>query len=169
MHKVLVTGANGFIGQTLCERMLAEGWQVRGTVRSLNQLNNLPSGVDALPVGSIGPDTEWSKVLIEIDTVVHLAARVHVMKDFASNPFAEYHKVNVMGSERLALTASECGVKRFIFMSSVKVSGEENVRAYKESDAPAPKDSYGISKMQAENRIKPITADSDNVEQRLVI
>ncbi len=160
MHKVLVTGANGFIGQSLCERMLAEGWQVRGTVRSLNQLNNLPSGVDALPVGSIGPDTEWSKVLIGIDTVVHLAARVHVMDDSASNPFAEYRKVNVMGSERLALTAVECGVKRFIFMSSVKVSGEENVRAYKEEDAPAPKDSYGISKMQAEKRIKQIAADS---------
>ena len=159
--RVLVTGANGFIGQTLCERMLAEGWQVRGTVRSLNQVNNLPSGVDALPVGSIGPDTEWSKVLIGIDTVVHLAARVHVMKDSASNPFTEYHKVNVMGSERLALTAAECGVKRFVFMSSIKVNGEENVRAYKESDAPAPKDSYGISKMQAEKRIKEITADSD--------
>ena len=160
MKRVLVTGANGFIGQTLCERMLAEGWQVRGTVRSLNQVNNLPSGVDALPVGSIGPDTEWSKVLIGIDTVVHLAARVHIMKDSSSNPFAEYRKVNVMGSERLALTAAECGVKRFIFMSSIKVNGEENVRAYKEEDAPAPKDSYGISKMQAEKRIKQIAADS---------
>ena len=79
------------------------------------------------------------KIPYGVDTVVHLAARVHVMKDSASNPFAEYRKVNVMGSERLALTAAECGVKRFIFMSSVKVSGEENVRAYKEGTRRPPK------------------------------
>jgi nucleoside-diphosphate-sugar epimerase len=160
MHKVLVTGANGFIGRALCSRLLAEGWRVRGTVRSNNQFALLPDGVEPTKVDSIGLETDWENTLEGVNTVVHLAARVHVRRDSSSNPFAEYRKVNVMGSKRLALTAAECGVKRFIFMSSVKVSGEENVRAYKEEDAPAPKDSYGISKMLAEERIKQIATDS---------
>ncbi len=159
MQKVLVTGANGFIGRALCSRLLAEGWRVRGTVRSNNQFTRLPDGVEPTKVDSGDLKTDWENTLEGVNTVVHLVARVHVMKDSASNPFAEYRKVNVMGSERLALTAAKCGVKRFIFMSSIKVNGEENVRAYKEEDAPAPKDAYGISKMQAEKRMKKIAAD----------
>ena len=168
MKRVLVTGANGSIGRALCERMLGENFRVHGAVRPA-KASLLPEGVEVAHIDSVDGDTDWKNTLEGVNTVVHLAARVHVMKDSASNPFTEYHKVNVMGSERLALTAAACGVKRFIFMSSIKVNGEENIRAYKEEDAPAPKDSYGISKMQAEKRIKEITADSDNVEQRIVI
>ncbi len=160
MHKALVTGANGFVGRALCKRLLIDGWQVRGTVRSSSQLDHLPTGVDGFKVGDVGPDTDWTEALLGVEAVVHLAARVHVMKDSASNPFSEYHKINLMGSERLARSAAEYGVKRFIFMSSVKVNGEENLKAYKEGDAPAPRDSYGISKMRAENRLKEITAES---------
>ena len=161
MNNVLVTGANGFIGRALCERMLIEGCKIRGTVRSSINLNDIPSGVYGIQIGSIGPDTNWKEALIGVDMVVHLVSPMRLMKDSLSKPFAEYQKVNAMGSKRLVLTAAELGVKRFIFMSSVKVNGEENIRAYKESDTPAPKDSYGISKMQAEKLIKEISAESD--------
>ena len=113
MRKVLVTGANGFIGRVLCESMLTEGWQIRGAVRSSIHLDNLPSGVNALQVGSIGPDTEWPKALVEIDTVVHLAARVHVMDDSASDPLSAFRRVNVKGTERLAQQAVDANVRRF--------------------------------------------------------
>ena len=160
MRKVLVTGANGFIGTNLCKKLMGENFRVLGAVRS-GKASLLPEGVETAHIESIDGDTHWKNTLEGVDTVVHLAARVHVMKGSASNPFAEYRKVNVMGSERLSLAAAQYGVKRFIFISSVKVNGAENVRDYKESDAPAPRDSYGISKMQAEKRIKEITADSD--------
>jgi len=157
--RILITGANGSIGRALCERMLGENFRVHGAIRP-GKASLLPEGVEVAHIDSVDGDTDWKNTLEGVNTVVHLAAHVHIMKDSSSNPFAEYHKVNVMGSERLALTAAEYGVKLFIFMSSIKVNGEENVRAYKEEDAPAPKDSYGISKMQAEKRIKQIAADS---------
>ena len=159
MKRVLVTGANGFIGTELCKTLLSENFNVRGAVRP-DKAYLLPEGVEARPIESIDGDVDWEDTLDGVGAVVHLAARAHVMKDSASNSFRAYHKVNVVGTEHLALAAAKCGVKRFIFVSSVKVNGEENVRTYKESDAPAPKDSYGISKMQAEKRIKQIAADS---------
>jgi len=154
---VLVTGANGFVGTNLCKKLIDENFHVYGVVRS-EKAYLLPEGVEAVHIKSIDRDTDWKNFLEGMNIVVHLAARVHVMKDSVSNPFTEYHKINVMGSERLAQTAAEYGVKRFIFMSSVKVNGEENVRAYNESDAPFPRDSYGISKMIAENRLRDIAS-----------
>jgi len=159
MEKVLVTGANGFIGTMLCKKLLHENFRVNATVRA-GKASLLPEGVEAEHIESINGDTDWKNILEGVNTVVHLAARVHVMKDSSSNPFDEYRKVNVIGSECLALKAAECGVKRFIFMSSVKVNGEENVSAYKESNAPAPRDLYAISKLQAEQRLMKIAAES---------
>jgi nucleoside-diphosphate-sugar epimerase len=79
--KVLVTGANGFIGRALCKRLPAEGWQVRGAVRSKVGRTALPAGIEAVSIGPIGSDTEWEESLEDIDTVVHLAACVHVMRE----------------------------------------------------------------------------------------
>ena len=162
----MVIGANGFIGRALCERMLTEGWQVRGTVRSLDQLNNLPSGVDALSVGSIGPDTEWSKALIGIDTVVHLAARVHVINDTVADPSAAFRLVNVNGTKRLAREAAFANVKRFIYMSSVKVNGEGKSTPYNEEDIQKPQDAYSVSKWEAEQALYEIV---DKTEMDLVV
>jgi len=160
MKRVLVTGANGFIGRDLCKKLLSENYNVRGAVRP-EKAYLLPEGVEARHIEFIDGDVDWKNILEGVDTVVHLAARAHVMKDSVSNSFSEYHKVNVIGTEHLALAATKSGVKRFIFVSSVKVNGEENVRAYSEGDALVPKGAYSISKMQAEKRIKEITADCD--------
>ena len=112
---VLVTGANGFIGRALCKKMLADGWQVRGTVRGVTQMTALSSRVEGVKAGDIGPDTDWSKVLNGMDAVVHLAARVHVMNDTASDPIATSRWVNVKGTERLAQQAVDANVRRFFY------------------------------------------------------
>jgi nucleoside-diphosphate-sugar epimerase len=156
LKAVLVTGANGFIGSVLCKRLVAEKCNVSGTVRS-GENYLLVRGVKSVKIGDIDTATDWGAALRGIDTVVHLAARVHVMKDSSIEPLQAYREVNVHGTERLALQAADVGVNRFIFMSTVKVNGEENRKAYTESDIPSPMDSYGISKMEAEKKITDIS------------
>jgi nucleoside-diphosphate-sugar epimerase len=146
MKNVLVTGANGFIGRALCERLLSDGYRVWGAVRK-GRAAELTPGVQTVEIDAIDAETDWSLALQDIDTVVHLAARVHRMKDQARDPFAAYQEVNVHGTERLAKAAVSAGVERFVFLSTVKVNGEENVRPYRETDKPFPKDSYAISKI----------------------
>ncbi len=160
MYKILVSGASGFIGRALCRRILAEGWYIRSAIRSHGQGCILPPGVDVTLIEAIGPKTDWSSALQNIDTVVHLAARVHVMNDGAVDPLSECREVNVIGTERLAQIAVAKKVKRLVFMSSIKVNGEGKSVAYTESDKPAPQDPYGISKWEAEQVLNGIGSDS---------
>jgi nucleoside-diphosphate-sugar epimerase len=141
--------------------MLAEGWYVKGAIRSANQTHILPLGVDAVPIESIGPQTDWSDALSNIDVVVHLAARVHVMNVRESEPWEQYRQVNVLGTERLVRMAAFKGVNLFIYMSSIKVNGEGKSTAYTEKDIPAPKDHYGRSKWEAEQILKKIADESE--------
>jgi nucleoside-diphosphate-sugar epimerase len=121
---VLVTGANGFIGRALCNKLIADGYHVRGAVRSAAQMTALPSGVEGVMVGDVGQETDWSEALAGIEGIVHLAARVHVMRENSVDPLAAYREVNVEGSKCLAIAAANAGVKRFVYISSVKVNGE---------------------------------------------
>ena len=163
MNSVLITGAGGFIGSALCEKILADDRQVRGTFRSEIDVSRLPNGVEAVSIASIDSDTKWNDALTGIDTVVHLAARVHVMVDSCSDPLAEYRKVNVEGTKCLAVAAANAGVKRFIFISSIKVNGEGRAAAYTEDDEEAPEDSYGVSKWEAEQELHKIS-DTTGIE-----
>lgn len=158
--KALVTGATGFIGVSLCKRLLTDTFHVRATSRTAKSAKNLPYGVTVVPITSIGPDTDWSEALCGIDVIVHLAARVHVMDEHAANPLAEFRRVNVAGTERLARMAAAAGVRRFIFLSSVKVHGEETEIPYTEEYAPAPQDPYGVSKLEAEECLRKIAAET---------
>ena len=153
---LLVTGANGFIGYKLCEKVLNIGWHVRGTVRPSTYRNNLPFDVDVVPIEEIGPLTDWSKVMSDVDTVVHLAARVHEINDIAADVSDAYRSVNVAGTERLARMAVASGIRRFIYLSTVKVNGEERSSPYTEKDNPKPIDPYGISKWESEKRLHEI-------------
>jgi len=153
---LLVTGANGFIGSKLCEKVLNIGWHVRGTVRPSTYRNNLPSDIDVVPIEEIGPLTDWSKVMSGVDTVVHLAARVHVINDIAADVSDAYGSVNVAGTERLARMAAASGIRRFIYLSTVKVNGEGRSSPYTEKDNPKPIDPYGISKWESEKRLHEI-------------
>lgn len=157
--KILVTGANGFIGQALCELMRKQGMSFRTVVRASGAGS---SGPDSVTVGAIDGDTDWSRALPDIDVVIHLAARVHVMRDIASDPLAEFRRVNVAGSLNLARQAAASGVRRFIYISSIKVNGEETQldKPYTDEDQPAPVDPYGISKREAEDALRRLSAGS---------
>lgn len=155
----LVTGANGFVGSVLCARLRRDGVPVRGAVRSLN---SKPDGAEAFAIGSLSSDTDWTAALRNVEQVVHLAARVHVMNDKSSDPLAEFRRVNVEGTAALARQAAVAGVKRFVFLSSVKVNGEftEAGHPFTADDAPAPEDSYGVSKYEAEQLLRQIAAET---------
>ncbi|MDH4099968.1 MAG: SDR family oxidoreductase [Nitrospirota bacterium] len=159
--KILVTGATGFIGRALCERALTEGWQVYGTVRSLRQAALLPAEVVPVQMDLTEVECDWSSILENIDVVVHLAARVHIMHDTADNPMAEFHRVNVRGTAYLAQIAAQARVKRFIFLSSIKVNGEGREKPYTEKDYAAPQDFYGVSKWEAEQALRKIESESE--------
>lgn len=155
MKKILVTGPDGFVGTALCAELLERGFAVRGAQW---QPAPLPAGCESVVVGNIGGETDWSDVLVGVDTVVHLAARVHMMKDQAADPLAAFRAVNVEGTRRLAEAAAKSGVRRFILMSTVKVNGEETgddglTSVFSESDNATPQDAYGISKMEAERTV----------------
>jgi len=158
----LVTGANGFVGSALCARLLRDGTLVRGAVRSLS---SQPDGVAAIAVGSLSSETDWTVALRSVGQVVHLAARVHVMNDKSSDPLAEFRRVNVEGSANLARQAAAAGVRRFVFLSSIKVNGEftEAGQPFTADDDPAPEDPYGVSKHEAEQSLRQI-ADETGME-----
>lgn len=155
---VLITGANGFVGRTLTKRLLAAGHAVRGAVRAAS-LNDMPE-VETVAVGDCGSETEWQPVLSGIDTVIHLAARVHVMDDPADDPLTAFRLVNVEGTKRLALEAAKAGVKRLVFVSSVKVNGEESENPYHVNSPYNPQDLYAISKMEAELALRAIEQET---------
>ncbi|WP_206110011.1 NAD-dependent epimerase/dehydratase family protein [Peteryoungia ipomoeae] len=143
----LITGASGFIGSHLIEEMLRRGLPVRGVTRQA-----VPG---LLTVPSYGAEVDWSACLEGIDTVVHLAARVHVMRETASDPLALFRASNVVATLNLAKQAAAAGVRRFVFVSSIKVNGErtEPGRAFTADDPPNPQDPYGISKAEAETAL----------------
>jgi nucleoside-diphosphate-sugar epimerase len=153
---ILVTGANGFVGRVLCAQLAASGFKVRKAMRASD-----PGDPDAVAVGDIGERTDWRAALAGASCVVHLAARTHVLRETAADPFAEYRRINVHGTERLARSAAACGVRRLLFLSSVKVNGERTEeRPYTEGDAPRPEDAYGVSKWEAEQALARIAADT---------
>ena len=158
---MLITGATGFIGRALGEKLAAQGWRVRGTVRSPGKEAGLPAGVEAVMVESVGPDTDWSEALAGVGAVVHLAARVHVMKETASDPLAEFRLVNAAGTENLARSAAQAGVHRLVFLSSIGVHGKsDHGRPLSEQDEPRPEDPYSASKWEAEQALHRVSRET---------
>ncbi len=144
MNKILVTGANGFVGSSLCEALYRRGVDFVPAVRKAD-LNG------QISVGDLSQDTNWTAALAGCDAVIHLAARVHVMSDSARDPLAAFRAVNVDATLNLARQAVAKGIKRFVFVSSIKVNGEETtIQPFTVFDVPAPIDPYGQSKLEAE-------------------
>lgn len=161
-HSVLITGANGFVGKPLCEELLRQGQFVRASMR-LGRRDNVPVGnIETVSIDVLDGATDWTAALSGINVVVHLAARVHVVKDNSGDPLDELRKVNVEGAWNLALQAAEAGVRRFIFISSIKVNGEGTLpgRPYTAEDRPAPVDPYGISKFEAEDALRRLAYET---------
>ncbi|MCB4810626.1 SDR family oxidoreductase [Methylovorus menthalis] len=156
---MLVTGANGFVGTALCTRLLKENVTVRGAVRSSVQLLR---DMEIAHSDEITAQTDWAAPLWDVKTVVHLAARVHVMSEHSEDALSEFRYINVEATLNLARQAAALGVKRFIFLSSIKVNGEstEPGHAYSADDIPAPADAYGISKYEAEQALLNLAAET---------
>jgi UDP-glucose 4-epimerase len=151
MGLTLITGASGFVGSHLVADMNKRGLPVRGVSRS--------GGQDTLRISSYDVDTDWIPYLVDVDTVVHLAARVHVMRETEADPLAAFRRANVDATMNLAQQAAKAGVKRIVYMSTVKVHGEETQfgKPFSISDLPDPKDPYAKSKAEAEAALKDIS------------
>lgn len=154
MTKLLITGANGYIGKALCATLMsgnsnAGDYRINAAVRTATAC---PDAVVSIVIGDIDATTDWTEALQAVDVVIHLAARVHVMRDDATEPLAEFRKTNVDGTVNLARQAVQAGVRRFIFISSIKVNGEYTLPGcpFTAEDMPTPADAYGISKYEAE-------------------
>lgn len=158
---VLVTGANGFVGKALCEDLLTRGYLVRGAVRRELALCS-ECDYDQVSMGEIDTDSDWSSALAGIDSVVHLAGRVHLMRETAVDPLTEFRRVNVALTLHLARQAARSGVRRFVFISSIKVNGEVTPagQPYTASDIPRPTDPYGISKHEAEMGLRALAVET---------
>ncbi len=121
--RVLVTGANGFVGQAVLLRLNGmSGVTAIGSVRRAAMFAD--AGAQLATVGELSAQTDWSGVLVGVQAVVHTAARVHVMQEAAADPLAEFRRVNVQGTLNLARQAATACVRRFVFVSSIKVNGE---------------------------------------------
>lgn len=156
LRSVLVTGAAGFVGSGVTFELLRRRYPVVGSVRDVagKSMANLVSS------GPISGKTDWSEALVSKDVVIHCAARAHVMNDRESDPLEVFREVNVRGTLSLARQAATAGVQRFIFVSSVKVNGEQTLegQAFFSNDSPFPEDSYGISKHEAEVGLRELAA-----------
>ena len=158
---ILLTGSTGFVGQALLARLAAQP-ALDLVVVSRRPNSSLPAGVAHAQVADIAADTAWQPVLQGVQVIIHAAARVHVMNDKVADPLAEFRKVNVDGTLNLARQAVGAGVKRFIFISSIKVNGESTApgKPYSAESQPAPVDPYGISKLEAEQALRELAAET---------
>ena len=157
--KILLTGCTGFVGAALLQHLFRIP-EYNVTAASRRQL--LQEDIKFFKIKSITNDTQWSKGLKGQDCVIHAAARAHIMKDEVVNPLAEYRRVNVAGTINLARQAAAAGVRRFIFISTIKVNGEQTPlgQPFTADDTPAPEDAYGISKWEAEQGLKELASET---------
>ena len=153
-----MTGSSGFVGRRLCACLLQQGWSVRG----LSRRGLAPEGVEAVACDLLQRPVDEA-LLRGVDVVVHTAARVHVMHDQADDPLCEFRKMNVEATLRLAQQAADCGVKRFVFISSIKVNGEcsDDRVPFSPDDTDIPDDPYGRSKWEAEQGLHTLAAETE--------
>lgn len=158
--RLFVTGAAGFVGEALCREAVARGFSVSAAVRA--DPGEKCGGCRIVRIPDISSDTDWTFALQNVDVVIHLAARVHVMQEAAADPLAEFLKTNLHGTASLARQAARAGVRRFVFVSSIKVNGEQTMggRLFSSSDAADPQDAYAISKWQAEQALWQISRET---------
>ena len=159
---ILVTGASGFVGAALCPELAVRGYGVRGVYRKTMGTCSANSQTEQVVVASIDCATDWRLALQSIDTVIHLAARVHVMSETAANHLAAFRSINTEATFHLARQAAQAGVKRFVFISSAKVNGESTQpkKPFKPDDRSSPMNAYAVSKMEAEQGLRQLSVDT---------
>jgi len=164
-ERVLVTGANGFVGRYVCRKLIASGFSPIAGIRDLRVWPELQQAITGLNevslLGDLSANPKLRDSLSGASVVVHLAARVHVMRESARDPLQEFRKVNVIGTKSIALAAVAAGVRRLIFVSTVKVHGESTSGNPFCEDTPSnPEDPYAISKWEGEEALRAVAAES---------
>lgn len=159
--RVLLTGASGFVGRAVQARLLVDGLHRLRCAQRKAPVAPL-AGVEYCLAPSLEAEADWSQALADVDAVIHCAARVHVMHEQAADPLAEFRRANVEGTLRLAQQAVAAGVRRFVFVSSIKVNGEQTLpgQAYRADDVSDATDPYGISKREAEDELLALAAET---------
>jgi len=175
---ILVSGASGFVGRALCAELLQRGQRVRAAFRHCRVVSLTVDNVESCEVGLIDATTDWQTALSGCNTVVHLAAKVHVMRDKLDDALAEFRVVNSAGTMNLARQAAAAGVGRFIYLSTIKVNGEQTTplsknacsqgrtkiqgvrEIFRENDPPFPDDAYAVSKCEAEDGLRSIARET---------
>lgn len=157
MHNVLITGANGFIGNELVEFLSKKEYNIIAACRTLNK--NLSSTVTHFRVDNL-PTEDWSDALEQVDCIIHLAGRAHILKETVANPLDEFYEINTLATLNLAQQAAKSNVKRLIFISSIGVNGNQTTQPFKEQDTPRPISPYAISKYQAEQGLSKIAKET---------
>lgn len=161
MSRILITGASGFVGAALADKAHKNKFKVRGAVRTISK--SVPEFVEQVVMGNITSETKWYEALKTVDVVIHLAARVHVIHETSNNPLAEFRVINTEATFNLARQAAESGVKRFIYLSTIKVNGEftKTEFPFTEKDKYIPTDPYALSKYEAEQGLLKIAKNTD--------
>lgn len=157
--RIAITGTTGFLGSHLIEKLRPQAALIRAIVRC--EQPSL-SGVEQFLIEDMNSQTQYMDSLNDVDCVIHCAARVHIMKDDSKSPLEAYREVNTQGTLNLAHQAAQAGVKRFLFLSSIKVNGESTTtKPYTAEDIPSPEDPYGISKFEAEQKLLELAKTSE--------
>jgi len=156
---ILLTGANGFVGSVLSKTFLDSKINYVAAIRTLSGKND---GSEKIAIGEISSRTDWKLALKDVECVVNLAERVHVMHDTSVDPLSEFRHVNVEGTRNLALQAVAAGVMRIVYLSSIKVNGEltQLNSCFTADDSAKPQDPYGISKWEAEQVLHKISGET---------
>jgi UDP-glucose 4-epimerase len=155
MTRIVVTGATGFVGSILCDMLAQAGYIVRAALRSDRSVPGCIA--ETVVIGDITATADLAAALEGADAVIHAAARTHVLHDSPANADL-YMQINARGTLRLAEAAAQAGVRRFVYLSSIKVNGEETNRAYTPDDEPCPRDAYGMSKWHGERFLQEVAA-----------
>lgn len=158
--KILVTGATGFVGQRLIETVLQKNWHICAAMRNNKHFS---FACEHYIIDDISIHTNWLPALQNCDAVVHLAGHVHTTESFSQIMLNndEYKRINTDATKNLAQQAAKAGVKRFLFMSSIKVNGEGNELPYTEKNCPTPEGAYAQSKWAAEQSLKEIARETN--------
>ena len=160
-NKILITGVTGFIGQHLAAHLLLSEFLVRGAVLASNVSTEIDPRIELAIVEPLGAGASWLKTMESVDTVVHLAGHVHVTNTRDANDIDSFRRINALGTAQLARQAALAGVRRFIFMSTIGVNGDNSgSEAYTEENKPNPHNPYSISKYEAEELLQKISTET---------
>lgn len=161
INSIFITGATGFVGTALIKHLLRGKVRLTVAILAGEDASHLPETVELATVEPLSESSDYTTVLQGVDIVIHLAARVHIMRETAMDPLQEFRKVNLHGTERLARQAAQACVKRFVFMSTIGVNGDNSgVKSYTEVDGPHPHNPYSVTKNEAELALRQISIET---------